>query len=180
MLHALKLRDGRFVVRLYGVDDNPKEARLLGKSLDQPLWTAPLYPVRDSIDEAVTATLECHARGFADGAGECLSLKDSFERADVPAVLPWQEKLSDKVRVVMLLKAIAERTPLDDAVDGLRHGFSPYAKGLLVSEAEAMDLGDLNDFGRASASTGRFRSARTARRGSGSRTCASARSGRRS
>ncbi|MFR3365913.1 MAG: L-fucokinase [Gallintestinimicrobium sp.] len=31
VLHGLKLQDGRFVVRMYGVCDNPKEAALFGK-----------------------------------------------------------------------------------------------------------------------------------------------------
>ena len=148
-LHALKLCDGRFVARIYGVDDNPKEARLFAKPLNQPLWTAPLYPVRDSISGAVAAALERYSSAFTGEEGECLSLKDSFERADVPAVLPWQEKLSDKVRVEMLLEAISERTALDEAVGVFRHGFSAYAKDLLLAEAERQDLGDLAGFGRA-------------------------------
>ena len=80
-LHGLKLRDGKFVVRAYGTFDNPKgfladNAPFLGTTLKQLsetlglsekeiwgeeepyLWFAKLYPVCDSIEDAVTASLE--------------------------------------------------------------------------------------------------------------------------
>lgn len=87
VLHALKLRDGRFVVRMYGVDDNPKEARLFGRPIECPLWEMPLYPVRDSITEALRATLS------QDRSGECLSLKDSFALADTTEIVHWHRRL---------------------------------------------------------------------------------------
>lgn len=33
VLHSLKLADGRFVTRIYGVADNPKEGTFLGASM---------------------------------------------------------------------------------------------------------------------------------------------------
>ena len=35
VLHGLKQRDGKFVVRIFGVQDNPKENRLFGRDLDE-------------------------------------------------------------------------------------------------------------------------------------------------
>ncbi len=78
VLHGLKQKDGRFVVRVYGVQDNPKgrleeEASFLGGSLsdflkkaglkpedvwdkeEHFLWNAKLYPACDHIQEAVCA-----------------------------------------------------------------------------------------------------------------------------
>ena len=64
VLHGLKQKDGRFVCRIYGVEDNPKETRLFGRELseiverlgiagsdlwdtdDHTLWMAKLYPER--------------------------------------------------------------------------------------------------------------------------------------
>ena len=60
VLHGLKQRDGKFVVRIFGVQDNPKENRLFGRDLDEledafgvrlweengqahTLWSAALY-----------------------------------------------------------------------------------------------------------------------------------------
>jgi fucokinase len=57
VLHGLKLRDGSFAVRFYGVFDNPKEKKHLGKTLDTLLWEAPLFPVCQTMSEAVALAL---------------------------------------------------------------------------------------------------------------------------
>jgi len=82
VLHGLKQKDGRFVVRVYGVQDNPKvtleeDGAFLGGTLpgflensglskdelweqetgSHSLWTARLYPVCDTIEEAVAAAM---------------------------------------------------------------------------------------------------------------------------
>lgn len=95
VLHGLKLRDGRFVVRAYGVADNPKSrlddgAAFLGSTLEgflaingidlgevwpdgdsgRTLWNARLYPVCATMPEAVAAALNvcAMARGVGDAA----------------------------------------------------------------------------------------------------------------
>lgn len=75
VLHGLKQKNGKFVVRIYGTEDNPKENRLFGQDLDaigrklgvklwegedHSLWTALLYPEKDTIREAVAAALELY------------------------------------------------------------------------------------------------------------------------
>ena len=76
---------------MYGVSDNPKEALLFGKTLPMPLWEAAIYPVCDSMEEAVHQTLEAWREGFPIRE-DAISLKDSFNQADLSALLPWQEK----------------------------------------------------------------------------------------
>lgn len=93
VLHGLKLKNGKFVVRKYGVDDNPKENNL---------WNKNLYPVCDTIDEAVNKTLS------EDMSGELMSLCTSFDEADVIQILSWQNKLDDKVKTEKTLIAIRE------------------------------------------------------------------------
>ena len=142
VLHGLKLADGRFAVRMYGVDDNPKECRLFGRELSEPLWTAPLYPVCDTMEEAVTKTLK------GGMSAEMISLKDSFNRADVTAILPWQSKLDDKVRVESLLCAIDSRVPVKEAVKVFHRGISERAKAELLQEAERLSVDELEQFSR--------------------------------
>ena len=76
ILHGLKQRDGRFVVRIYGVNDNPKENNLFGYDLDEVekrlgtrlwkegeghfLWNAALYAEEESVTEAVKAALDLY------------------------------------------------------------------------------------------------------------------------
>lgn len=38
VLHGLKQNDGKFVCRIYGVEDNPKENHLFGQELTGDLW----------------------------------------------------------------------------------------------------------------------------------------------
>lgn len=87
VLHGLKQRDGKFVVRIFGVQDNPKENRLFGKDLDEvaeklgtdlwdggnhTLWTAELYPEKDTVREAVAAALNLYALVTGEGRlGDC-------------------------------------------------------------------------------------------------------------
>ena len=84
VLHGLALEDGRYVTRIYGVTDNPKEscaegASFLGTSLPewmaayglkasdlwkdgetQDLWNARLFPVCDSPEESVSWALKVY------------------------------------------------------------------------------------------------------------------------
>ena len=75
VFHGLKQKNGKFVVRIYGVNDNPKENKIFGKDLEEfskrihidlwkkqthSLWTANLYPEKDSIQAALEAALKLY------------------------------------------------------------------------------------------------------------------------
>ena len=144
-LHGLKLRNGKFVVRAYGTFDNPKgfladNAPFLGTTLKQLsetlglsekeiwgeeepyLWFAKLYPVCDSIEEAVSAALEL-VEVLAGRAkvsesyknSQRMSLFESFNEADTTQMLAWQENLEKKIRISRFLKAIDERKEVAEA-----------------------------------------------------------------
>jgi len=111
VLHALKLNDGCFCVRKYSVDDNPKDASWFGKKIDEPLWSAALHPVRETIGEAVAAAL-------GDAIIEpCMSLQESFEKADTSAIKMWQTKMHNKVQSEKILSLIEQRVPAVDALE---------------------------------------------------------------
>lgn len=95
---------------------------MFGKELPVPLWEAPIYPVCASMEEAVHQTLEAWKEGFPiweDG----ISLKDSFNQADLSALLPWQEKVSDKVELEEILEAIDRKENLTRLVEEMRMAF---------------------------------------------------------
>ncbi len=142
VLHGLKLRDGRFIVRKYAVTDNPKEALWFGKPLPMPLWDCPLFAVCDTIPEAVRKTL-------AEEPGEeMLSLKESFARADVTQILPWQEKLDDRIKAEALLASIDNGVPAEDAIRVFRGNVSPRAAEFLLTKANALSNIALADFSK--------------------------------
>lgn len=104
ILHALKLNNGKFVVRMLGVTDNPKENKWMGQTLDTDLWEASLFAAFNTEIEAAQATL--------NGVRGEYSLKSSFNDADVTQILPWLDKLTDKVMVDRFLEAINSKKPV--------------------------------------------------------------------
>jgi fucokinase len=123
-VHGLPLRDGRFVIRLYGVTDNPKSPwrqSLLGVLPEQDiddstaLWDAPLYaPGSTPLEAADHARLLL--RLLSDPTDEAtlrrwrslerLSLRESFEKADVRRILDYEDALEDAIRVECMLDAL--------------------------------------------------------------------------
>ena len=157
VLHGLKLADGRFVVRLYGVADNPKESSFLGGSMaafgdvwegaDHSLWQAKLYPICDSMAEAVDAALNVYelAQGRGDrekwAAAEKTSLNSSFNHADAAAILAWETHLRKTVKVERFLSVIRRGGSVEEAkaVFG-QADISDYQFRLIAEKAAAADV----------------------------------------
>lgn len=127
VLHGLKQKDGKFVVRIYGVTDNPKENLLFGKPLDSvdgiwdgsdhTLWSANLYPACNTISEAVAAALNVYE--VMHGSGDVEAWKNSirkslcsgFNDADAFAIVAWDQRMEDLVRMDEILKLIHAGRP---------------------------------------------------------------------
>ena len=130
VLHGLKQRDGKFVVRIYGVNDNPKENKLFGKPLDgmqelwdddsHTLWNAKLYPACDTIKEAVAAALNVyeiiHGGGDLDAwKNACRkSLCSGFNDADTSAIIAWDARMTELVQMDEIAKLISAGRPAKD------------------------------------------------------------------
>ncbi len=151
LLHMLPQAGGGFAARLCAVGDNPKlglrdGGTLLGCSLedflrvnairetdvwpggDRSLWTARLYPLAATADEAVQASLALlrMARGEAPAqavaawlAAPRISLMDSFERADVGAILRQSAALEDRIRSSLFITRLAEGCKASEAAQAL-------------------------------------------------------------
>ena len=140
VLHGLKQRDGRFVVRIYGIDDNPKQTieigcTFLGHPLsafleqnglaasdlwqgdDHSLWEAELYPSCATIDEALSAALNVYAMAQGHGdvqawrMSERKSLRSGFNDADPEALIAWDKRMQELVRMDRMAKMIRQRNP---------------------------------------------------------------------
>jgi len=147
VVHALKQRDGKFAVRIYGTRDNPKagmDGAFFGGTLESfmrvnglteadlwdgerhTLWTARLYPVCDGIYEAVKAALNVYA--MAEGKGDVeawkscrrTSLQSGFSDADPDALIAWEERMDELVRMDRLEKLIRAGKPVSEARGILR------------------------------------------------------------
>lgn len=142
VLHGLKLGEDRYVCRMYSVDDNPKQSRWMGKQLDGALWTTPLFAVCKTIEDAVVSTLAGKKEGVL------MSLKDSFEMADVTAILPWQDKLDDKIIAETILEAVDARVDVSEVEKMFPHGVSERVERYLLMEANKLDADKLEEFSR--------------------------------
>lgn len=127
VLHGLKQKDGKFVARIYGIHDDPKKNLIFGKPLeslegiwdteDHTLWTAKLYPVCDSIPEAIAAALNVYQL-FHNGGdisawkqANRQSLCAGFNNADPAAIIEWDERMTELVQMDEIAKLIRQGKP---------------------------------------------------------------------
>jgi len=152
VLHALKGRDGQFIVRIYGTNDNPKGtleegSKLLGVSLndflantgltvedlwdgaDHSIWNARLYPPMNNIHDAIASALRLYDLIHGDlsylsefKASARKSLCAGFNDADPDALLAWDTRMQDLVRMGHLLNLINNGGTLSDAKGLLEPG----------------------------------------------------------
>ncbi len=135
VIHGLKQKDGNFVARIYGVEDNPKggleEGTFLGHPLmellekkgiprselwdegEEPyLWNAKLYPACPTIKEALDAALNVYEMAQGNGDIDCWrgakrkSLCSGFNEADTSALIAWEKRMEELVQMDKLLKMI--------------------------------------------------------------------------
>ena len=138
VLHGLKQKNGKFVCRIYGIQDNPKEDKLFGKELSQiqknlglnesdiwdsdnhTLWTANIYPETNSIRQAVQAALNVY--NLAHEAGDLeewkkanrKSLCSGFQDADSEAIIAWNGRMQELVKMDEIAAKIYSGQPAKD------------------------------------------------------------------
>ena len=140
VLHGLKLKNGQFVVRMYGVEDNPKECMHMGKALNEPLWTAKLFTPADTMGEAVENTLS----GVVNESS--LSLYESFNLADTDAIPMWQAKVDDRVKVEVILNSIKHKAPVEELKSVFKNGVAKRISDRLLTLASKLDETKLDEF----------------------------------
>ena len=142
VLHGIELKrengKKRYIVRTYGVKDNPKKTLeesgsfLAGnlqsfinlnnlktediwESEDHSLWKAKLYPVAENQEKAVSWALLLHGMS-SEKADEVkvaewkslkrYSLEESFQIADASVLVPWEEKLENRILIERFLNRL--------------------------------------------------------------------------
>ena len=177
VLHGLKQRDGRFVVRIYGVQDNPKDTlenggSFLGTTLedfmkkngieetelwdgnDHSIWNARLYPTGNTIVEAVSQALNVYemAQGRGDASrwrnAQRKSLCAGFNEADPDAIVSWNKRMSELVRMDRVQKLIEAQRPASEAAEILHASeLTKIQQEWLDRQLEQADCQELRDFG---------------------------------
>ena len=176
VLHGLRLNDGRFVVRIFGICDNAKSRHgersgFLGTSIEafmekygifreelwenggSDLWSAKLFPVEDTMKQAVGSALElwrmAHEKGtdqklFSRWKGkERVSLCESFRLADVQELILRKRRLEREILAERFLDALCRRIGVWDAlrIFGDR-GIDDTVYQTLIRRAEKAPFGE--------------------------------------
>jgi len=122
VLHGLKQINGKFVCRIFGVKDDPKENKLFGKELPKEygstLWNAPIYPEKDNIKDAVAAALDLYDKVTNDSWAAIepgKSLASGFNDADPEAILAWNKRMEELVAMNNIQRMIDNHVPASEA-----------------------------------------------------------------
>lgn len=132
VVHGIKQTNGKFVVRIFGIDDNPKNNFIFGLDLDvvakkididlwgddaHNLWNAKLYPEADDIKTALAASLQMYD-SVVNNSGKLdwiradrKSLCSGFNAADSDALIAWHNRMLELVRMDDIAKAIEINIP---------------------------------------------------------------------
>lgn len=144
VLHGLKQKDGQFVVRIYGIEDNPKctleqNSSFLGTTLssfmeknnismsdlwqseEHSLWSAALYPACPTIKEAIAAALNVYEMALGKGNRDAWlsanrkSLFAGFYDADTEALIAWDKRMQELVRMEKIYHLIINNQDAEKA-----------------------------------------------------------------
>ena len=122
VLHGLKQTNGKFVARIFGVQDNPKENKLFGRTIPaefgNTLWEAPIYPECNTIREAVAAALRLYHAVTEERWTDVVrgkSLAAGFRDADPEAILAWNKRMAELVQMNGIRQMIEKKAPAREA-----------------------------------------------------------------
>jgi fucokinase len=158
VLSGLQLGDGRYLVRCYDVDDNPKDglwqsARFRAAAsraeaarislADYLALKQPAEPARQTeIADLAQQTAPAADPGASAPDPERFSLGSSFAQADVTAALAWQDDLTGRVTVSRLLRALRRQQPTSACIDSIGPaGLTPEQGDALLAHADELTLG---------------------------------------
>ena len=146
VLHGLKQKNGKFVCRIFGTEDNSKNNRLFGKELPKEfggsLWNAPLYPEKDSVRAAVRAALELYSAVSEERWSDVergKSLAAGFNDADPETVLAWNKHMTELVAMNEVAARIDNRSPARECV--LSAPLSDVQEHWLQEQLKSADFG---------------------------------------
>lgn len=154
VVHGLKQRNGKFVCRIYGVNDNPKENKIFGKDISSlglgidsdTLWNAEIYPEASTVKSALDATLNFYKIVHGEGnvkiwkKARKKSLRSGFNDADPVAITQWNKRMADLVAMDRIAKLIQSEAPATDVVPMRK--LSAIQKSWLKTQAARMNFSD--------------------------------------
>lgn len=116
VIHGLKQLDGKYVYRIYGVNDNPKENKLFGVDIHECLWNAKIYPEFDNEDDALDYALNLYKRVINNNLDifneSYKSLCSGFNDCDSQSILAYSKYLNEIIDVGRIINLIDNNVPV--------------------------------------------------------------------
>ena len=137
VLHGIKQKNGKYICRIYGIDDNPKANKLFNKPIDSLpfglndiLWNINLYPECETMDEAVKSALNIYKISFGEKDGNLeewkkynkKSLFSGFNDADIFEYINWNKRIKDLVNLGIIESLIYYKKNIDNVKGIFKEG----------------------------------------------------------
>lgn len=147
VMHVLQLKNGSYVCRVFGIDDDPKKDLLFGKKLSgdlweeddsHDLWHARIYLECTDMNESILKELELY---HTVKEGKPLirkehSLCSSFNEADPQALMEWVERMKQLTIMGRIKEMIIDHAPVSKAAGLLLDGISDIQRQWLQEELQ--------------------------------------------
>ncbi len=145
VLSGLKLNDGRYVVRIYGINDNAKidndRLGFFGKSLtdfaccnnlkldtrDNTMWTTSIFPIANTMQKAAEYALKTYnliINNDMDFFNEWqkidkTSLEQSYNIVDIDWIIEWKRHLIDEIIEGNIIKYLKSKVNFEDLINDI-------------------------------------------------------------
>ncbi|MEG1395194.1 MAG: L-fucokinase, partial [Clostridia bacterium] len=165
VLSGLKMNDGHFVVRIYGLKDDPKQSlekdSWLGVSLSKKLqqydencesligkcslWMADIFPIADTMEGAVDMAINTYELFILGDQtkyaqwrdAEKVSFSSSFRNADVEWLILWQKNIDRTILIDKAYDCIKNKKTFEEFASIFENfNFVEYFKELLAKCGE--------------------------------------------
>lgn len=165
LIHCLKQNNGKYICRIIGIDDNPKDNKIFGYDIDEliekyklenvfkndkhSLWDANLFIESYSAKEAIKLSLYVYEllNGKNDNvlfnSSNRSSLCSGFNNADTESIIHWSEDLT---RLYKLNNLINNNVSVENAIKLIEDKLSDIEINWLKEKSDNFDGNNLSDF----------------------------------
>lgn len=150
----VKGKNGTFLSTTLGnfIEKNGLSAADLWEDGEQYLWHANLYPVCSTMAEAVQSALDLYRMANEDicsreiisnwKSKERMSLYSSFNEADGQAILPWQEKLKNRILIDIFTSRIQRKEEVVESLGLFSTGMNQKQYQMLLEHVKGVGLSE--------------------------------------
>ena len=145
VIRGVFLSDNKYLCMICGIDDNPKEKILFGKTIDETLWDKKLYPVCDSFDEAIQYALKLYDSVMnnhpeeADKWTDKKSMSTILDDTDFDKLMSFKERVKQLIKINDIELVIKDSVPVNEIKSDLKYPLTINQNEWLNNRIENLD-----------------------------------------